>query len=172
MKNISKELAKQAKQKGICKEWHRQLKTLNDKREMVKMYIKGIDFCLSNDYPSNKYIVENFGEIIHEFGIFVDGEVDLKNHERCIALGKTKGHIETNEYNVCEVFVKHNSELTIVAKDSSFVMVDIFDNSIIHVQAQDNAKIIVNKYIGAAVEGRIQLDNSRIKINEKNKKSQ
>ncbi|MDR2652266.1 MAG: hypothetical protein LBC68_08130 [Prevotellaceae bacterium] len=171
MKSISKELAKRAKELGICKDWHERLKSTDDKREMITMYIKGIDFCLANDYPDNDYIVANFGEIMHDFGIFVDSDIDLKNTERCIALGKTRGKIEVTDYNVCEIFVKHNSELTIIAKDNAFVVIDIFNNSTIHIQAQNNAKICINKYIGAIIRGRVQIDNAVIKINEKPKKS-
>jgi hypothetical protein len=169
--NISKELAKQAKQLGICKEWHNELKKLSDKREMAEMYIKGIDFCLSNDYPNNKYICANFGEIMHDFGIFVDDTIELKNPERCIALGNTTGNIEIDSYSVCEVFVKHYAELTIKAKDNAFVVIDMFDNSVVNIAAENRARICINKYLGSEIRGHIQLDFSVIKINEKNKKS-
>jgi hypothetical protein len=171
MNNISKELAKKAKRLGICKEWHDRLKTTDDRRRMIEMYIKGIDFCLSNDYPGNEYIKSNFGDIIHDYGVFVDDNIDLKNIKRCVALGNTEGRIEITEYGVCEVFVKHNSRLAITAKDNAFIEVDVFDNSVINVSASDNARICINKYTGSAIEGMIQIDNAIIKINEKLKKS-
>ena len=57
---LSKELARQAKAKGICAPWHAQLLTLQDKEAMVDMYLKGIDFCLANDYPKNDFIRTHF----------------------------------------------------------------------------------------------------------------
>ncbi|MDR1348312.1 MAG: hypothetical protein LBJ63_07825 [Prevotellaceae bacterium] len=170
-KNLSKELALQAKRLGICSEWHNLLKKLSDKREMAEMYIKGIDFCLANDYPDNEYIRANFGEIIHDFGIFLDDRIQLINPERCVALGNTTGSIEVNSYNICEVFVKHHSELTIKAKDNAFVVIDMFDNSVVSISAENRARICINRYLGAEIKERLQLDLSEIKINEKNKKS-
>ena len=50
---LSKELARQAKAKGICTPWHNELQNLQNKEAMVEMYLKGIDFCLANDYPTS-----------------------------------------------------------------------------------------------------------------------
>ena len=53
--DLAKELARQAKKKGICKPWYNELKSLNGDNinAMAQMYLKGIDFCLANDYPDN-----------------------------------------------------------------------------------------------------------------------
>jgi hypothetical protein len=167
---LSKELAKKAKQFNICQEWHDELKTLEDKRAIVRMYLKGIDFCLANNYPSNDYIRENFKGEMEKFGVFLDDSIDLVNVSKCVSLGHTKGRIETNDFGCSEIFVKHSSELTIIAKGDSFVMVDLFDDAVIHVQVHDRAKVCVNRYGNSQVD-HMQFDFGMVKIIEKLKKT-
>ena len=77
---IAKELAREARRLGICDEWHSELKRLTDKRAMVEMYVTGLDFCLSNDYPSNEYIRSNFKGVMEEYGVFLDDEIGSKTN--------------------------------------------------------------------------------------------
>lgn len=170
---IAKELAKEAKRKGICESWHDDLKKLGDnKKAMVAMYVKGIDFCLSNDYPSNEYIRENFKGVMEDFGVFLDDTINLVNYRRCIALGKTNGRVEITSYGVCEVFAKHDSELRIIAKDNAFIEIDIFDNAVVYVHAQDRAKVHINRYGGNIISDPIEDGNlAMVKIVEKHKKT-
>lgn len=169
--SVAKELAKEAKRKGICKEWYGNLRKLGDnKRAMLQMYIKGIDFCLMNDFPSNDYIRANFKGTMEDFGVFLDDtNLDITNLVKCVALGKTSGKVTTTGYQVCEVFVKHQSNITIEAKDNAFVVVDVFDDSIINVNAYDRAKVCVNHYGGTVNTS--TTDGSMVKVIEKHKKT-
>jgi len=166
---LSKELAKEAKRKGICESWYKELKTLDDKRAMVRMYLEGIDFCLANDFPNNDYIRANFKGMMEDLGIFLDDTIDLVNAEKCIALGATKGRVEINGFGVSEVFVKNESDLNIIAKDNAFVMVDVFDNAVVMIHAQDNAKMCINKYGNATIHS-TKTGSAMVKIIEKHKK--
>lgn len=167
---IAKELAKQAKRLDICQEWHDELKNLDDKKAMIEMYLKGIDFCLSNDYPNNEYIRANFKGVMEQFGVFLDDSIDLVDVDKCVALGTTKGCVKINGFSVSEIFVKHSSELTIIARDNAFVMVDLFDNAVIHVQAHDRAKVCVNRYGNSVIDHKAS-DMAMVKIIEKHKKT-
>ena len=169
--SVAKELAKEAKRKGICKEWYGELRKLGDnKRAMLQMYIKGIDFCLMNDFPSNDYIRANFKGAMEDFGVFLDDtNLDITNFAKCVALGKTSGKVTTTGYQVCEVFVKHQSNITIEANDNAFVVVDVFDDSIINVNASDRAKVCVNHYGGSVNTS--TTDGAMVKVIEKHKKT-
>lgn len=169
MNTIAKELAKQAKRKGICDEWHKQLKSLTDKRAMVDMYIRGIDFCLSNEFPNNEYIRDNFKGVMEEKGVFLDDEVNLVNPRYCVALGKTEVDVRIVGYKVCEVFAKHQSTLNIMAEDNAFVEVDMFDSSVVSVISYGKSKVHINKYGGALTFD--QQGESIIKVVEKEKKT-
>lgn len=169
MNTIAKELAKQAKVKGICKEWHKQLKSLTDKRAMVDMYIRGIDFCLSNEFPNNEYIRDNFKGVMEEKGVFLDDNINLVNFRRCVALGKSKGSVKVTCYKVCEVFAKHESNLNIIVEDNAFVEIDMFDNSVVSVTSSGKAKVHINRYGGDLTFD--QREESIVKVVEKNQKT-
>jgi hypothetical protein len=165
--SISSELAKQAKIKGICQEWYLILKNEKDIDSLLDMYIKGLDFCLSNNYPSNDYISKNFKGKMESHGIHLNEFLDIVNERKVIALGKTTGTVKIKDYEVSEIFVKNNSELTIMASGNSFVMIDIFDDSKVIVFASDDAKVVIMKYGGRVLQD--SKDDSCIKIIEKNK---
>ena len=167
--NLSHELAKQAKRNGICEDWYLALKNEKDINSLLDMYIKGIDFCLSNDYPSNHFIAKNFKGKMEAHGIHLDEVLDIVNEPTVVALGKCLGDIVTLEFEVCQVFVKHNSDIIIMANGNSFVMVDVFDDAKVLILAYDNAKVCVNRYGGTVTESKNE--NSAIKIIEKNKKT-
>lgn len=169
MKHIAVELARQAKKKGICKQWYHDLKETEETEKLIDLYLRGIDFCLSNDYPTNDYIRANFKGKMEPYGIHLDEALNEVNKKKVIALGICTGKIEASGFIVSEVFVKHNSELEITASENSFVMVDIFDNSVISIVASGNAKVCINRY-GGMIEVK-ESENAMVKIVEKNKKT-
>lgn len=169
--DLSKTLAKQAKKKGICKEWHTVLKSLTDRKAMVEMYLRGIDFCLMNDFPDNGFIQANFGDIAPQMGIFLDKQVDVENCPKCVCLGATFGKVKTTGFQVSEIFAKHDSEINIIATDNAFVMVDVFDNAVVNIHTYDRAKVCVNKY-GNGVVNEIFTDaEAQVKIRVKTSKT-
>ena len=170
MDPLAKALAREARRKGICDEWHRDLMVLNDKDDMLDMYIRGIDFCLSNDYPDNDFIRAHFKGTMETHGIYLDDRVNLTNPERCVALGDTHGSIHVSGYAVTEVFAKHDARLSVTADDHAFVMVDVFDRSEVTVSARDAAKICVNRYGGARVTI-ASGSTGQIKVIEKHKET-
>lgn len=171
-KDLSKQLAKEAKKKGICKEWHTALKSLTDRKAMVEMYLRGIDFCLKNDYPANDFIKANFGDIAPLMGVFVDCEICVENNPKCVCLGATFGKITTTGFEVCEIYAKHDSEINVVVLDNAFVMLDVFDNSVVNIHAHDRAKVCVNKYgDGGRVNIVVEDAEAHVKIRVKNSKT-
>lgn len=169
MNATAKELAKMAKKKGICDEWYKELKRLNNKPAMVDMYLRGIDFCLANDYPDNDYIRANFKGVMEDQGVFLDDKISLTNYRKCVALGNTHGEVRVSQYKVCEVFVKHNANLTVTAEDNAFVEIDMFDDSNLSVIATGNAKIHINRYGGALTVK--EEDSGTVKVVEKDSKT-
>lgn len=167
--NLSRKLAKQAKAKGICQEWHDQLRELDNKDAMIDMYLRGIDFCLANDYPNNDFIRANFKGFMEHKGVFLDDNINVENKPKCVCLGATCGCVAVKDFEVCEIFVKHQSKITVEAKDNAFVVIDIFDDAIVDIHAHDRAKVCVNHYGGTITQN--ATGNSVVKIREKNKKT-
>lgn len=170
MRSIGKELAKQAKKHGICEGWYRELLETRDTGKLIDMYLRGIDFCLSNEFPSNDFIKANFAGEAEAHGIFVDREMlALRNPRLIVALGTSSGNILLEDYNACELYIKHKSVIELHIMGNGWAMVDLFDNSRLIIHASGNAKAFVNRY-GGEVTYKAQ-ENSAVKIREKNKKT-
>lgn len=171
MKRIGIDIAKKAKIIGICEEWYQDLKKIDSVESLANMYIKGIDFCLANNFPSNDYIRTNFKGKIEEFGIHIDEEFDASNWRKIVALGSCRATIEINHFYISEIFLKNNSILNLKAKDHAFVMIDAFDDAKIKVKTYGEAKVVVNRYGNAEVNIVEKGKNSTVKIVAKNKKT-
>lgn len=168
---LNKKLERQAKRFDACAEGRKSLLSITDKRDMVKLYLHHIDFCLMNDYPSNEFIREQFVGVMEEFGVYLDSKVDATNERKLVLLGACDVKSEHNEYSVGEMFVKHSSQANIIVRDHAFVMVDAFDDANIHVYAYDRARVCINVYGNAHVEIMEQEDGAHVKVVNKNKKT-
>jgi len=170
MSKVSIQLAWQASNIGICNEWLQELKSTEDIDKMLDMYLKGIDFCLSNDFPTNDYIQKTFKGKMEHKGIHLDENLVVQNESKVVVLGMCTGLVHVFDYNVSEVFIKHNSDITIIAEGNAFVMVDIFDDAKLKVVTNDNAKVCVNRYNGNDIDA-YSNGNSVIKVINKQKKT-
>lgn len=172
MNKLSKELTKQALAAGAKKDCsiYQKLQAVERRTDLVQIYLDGIDFCLSNDFPSNDYIRKNFRGAIEQHNVYLDGFAALVNPKQVVALGETSGTVKIDEYNVCQAYIKHNSKLKIKAVDHSFVMIDVFDDAGVEVQASGDAKVCVSRY-GNSVVIFDEKDSARVKIIEKNKRT-
>jgi hypothetical protein len=165
---LNKELAKEARAKGICKEWYDHLQHTEDKYALIQMFLKGIDFCISEDFPSERFF-KSFDGIRQKYGIFRNEHIHVENSPYVVAFGKCEGSAEYNGYSVGQIFVKHESKLTINASGNAFVMIDIFDNSNISIITSGNAKICVNRYGGTIIP--VENERSTIKVIHKQSKT-
>lgn len=171
---LNKKLALEAKKHNICEDWFNDLLHTENKDNLIKMYLEGIDFCLSNEYPSLSFIKENFVGVMEKYGIFLDGGINTINSRHVVALGSCIGSAEYTGFEVGQVFVKHGSKLTVRASGNTFVMVDMFDESEVEVMATDNAKICVNHYGGnltTTTEDETNSGNSIVKVIRKHSKT-
>lgn len=161
------ELIKQGRLKDACDEGLKDLIKARTKEELIELFFKYIIFCLKNNYPDNSLIKAHFKGLLEERGIYIDEAFNVQNKPKCVCLGATKGKIEVADYEVCDIFVKHESQVTINVKDNAFAMIDVFDKAKVAINASDRAKVCVNHY-GGVIEDNTA-DNAVIKIREKNK---
>lgn len=170
MKRIGKELSKSAKNHGICDDWNSQLMLMDDKDALIDMYLRGIDFCIRNDYPSNDYIRQNFKGSMEHKGVFLDDIYTVKNLRKVVLLGKSSGDVEFTDYHVARIFCKHESITNIVVNNHAIVRIDAFDNSVVKLNCSGSAKVTVNLFGEAKVFNNSPL-NARVRIVYKNKKT-
>lgn len=152
MANISEKLAYAAKSLGICAPGFARIFKTGEQadpvRALLDYYVEGIDFCLSNEFPGIG-ILKEYAEVCSEYGIYVDAAgLQLQDPKRLVCLGATSGAASFAQYAVGEVYAKHQSQLTIVARNNTFISVDMFDESRVTVMASENAKVCVHRYGG------------------------
>ena len=139
--------------KGLCTPWQTKLKPGMKISAMIALYIKGIDFCIKNDYPTLEFIRENFKGKCEPYGAFIDAEItDRVNAPDTVLNGDCKAILEYNGYSVSRIYSRHNTKASINASDYAKVTIDAFDNSKLVVAVSGNAQVSVNLYGRAKVQ--------------------
>lgn len=138
--------------KGLCTPWQRKFNHVSDKEELVRMYLRGIDFCIMNNYPTPEYIEANFKGMCEKFGVYVNEEAVLHNVRKLVFVGDCSARLSYDSYEVAQIYVKDNSVVHVKSDDHAIVMVDCFDSSTVIAESANGARIIVNKYLGSEVE--------------------
>lgn len=162
--NVSEDLKQEAIILGLCDEWTEDWGK-PDLDSLCEMFISGQDFCIKHNYPSNEYIKSNFGEVATNHGIFVDTEIDLVNPDVAILLGSTKGCITLSGFVSRDIYVRHDSNVTIVIKDSAKTFIRVFDNTKVIIDNQSSGKVFVYKYTDVFT-GKI-FTNENVEVREK-----
>lgn len=159
------ELVQQIKQygieKGLCRLWQMKLKPDLGIDALAELYIRGIDFCISNDYPTLDFIRTNFRGKCEAYGVYVDDNVVEKNKKDVVLNGDCKAMLEYDGFSVSSVYIRHNSKASITVGDHAIVTIDVFDNSYLAIAvAGSDAEVLVNVYGNATVEpvgGRVKI---------------
>lgn len=131
--DIAEMLRQEALKKGaycdIITNWHNP-----DKNMLIQKYIEGIDFCIENNFPDNKFIKKHFDGIMQEYGIFVDEKIELHNMPHVILNGRCRGTLHYDGYRFGKIYVRGGSKVNIEVIDKAIINVEIYDN---------NSKVIV-----------------------------
>lgn len=144
--HIGKDIAQRAEQFNICQEWKGDLMTIKDKEKLIEMYLKGIDFCIANDFPPLDFIRDHFSGIIEQHGIYLDGDFEVVNPSKIVALGKSKGNVMVGGFKASQLYVRHASKVFVRAVDDCFVMVSVYDNASVEVEASNRAKVCLHNF--------------------------
>ena len=150
--SFSAEMAEMATRKGICKEGFERIASCDTIEEMLHYFIEGIDFCLEHDFPSKEHLLKYGSGLIEKYGIWVDWDVVGINERTTVLLGHSTAHLSYNGHSVSQLFIKHQSEAKVKAFDDSYLVIDCFENSKLHVIAEGASRVIINMYGNAAVE--------------------
>ncbi|MBQ7776907.1 MAG: hypothetical protein IJ379_13405 [Lachnospiraceae bacterium] len=164
------ELVEQLKQdgiaKGLCQPWQMKLKPGVSTQRLVKLFIRGIDFCVNKNYPTLEFMRENFKGNSEPYGAYVDDVVNEKNLPDVVLNGDCKGTLVYDSYTVSRVVVRHTSKVSIKVFGYAHLTVDVFDDSALDlVVAGTRARVLVNKYGNSNVI----VSGSGVKVVFKNK---
>ncbi|PXV62381.1 hypothetical protein CLV62_12070 [Dysgonomonas alginatilytica] len=142
--NVSEILKTEAIKYDLCSDWTNDWGTPS-LEELVDKYIKGLDFCILNNYPSNEFIKKNFGKIAEGKGVFVDSNVNLLNPKIAILNGSCSGEIVLNNYVSRDIHVRHDSIVKIIIRDGAIAFIRVYDNAHVVVENESGSRCFVYK---------------------------
>lgn len=120
--------------------------------DLLKMYVKDIDYCLSNDFPSNEDLVKIGGNELSGHGIYLDAVKNLIDRPFIVLLGESSAELKYTAYSVGQLFVKHEATANIRVHDNGYLIIDCFDNSSTTVFVEQYGKALINIYGNATVK--------------------
>lgn len=145
MDKLNTELRQQAVDFGLCAKWRGDWKSDKSQQELIDMWKKGIDFAIIHNYPSIDFIKANFDRrLLNRNLVFVDESIEIKNAPSGIYVinGECSGTLWFNS-RVATVYVRHNSNVRIIADDFAKVFVRLYDDASADVIELDGAVIKV-----------------------------
>lgn len=140
---LKKELAAEAKTKGICSEWYAFILNATSKERLMTLFVKGQDFCEKNNYPSPELRAE-FADIRKHFGVFcAEDNITAKSLRNVIAFDKATGKAEYSNFDVGQVSARSDARINITAEDNAFVCVSVYDRAEVEITARGGARVSV-----------------------------
>ncbi len=146
MENLSEILKREAVERNLCAQWTAEWADNSDQQTLIDKFKKGIDFCLDRDWPSNDFIKANFDrDLLNANLIFVDEYVDMDMSPSGIYIlnGECSGRIRLAPWAAATIYVRHSSEITIVAEDFAKVFVRLYDEADAEVDSDESAVVKV-----------------------------
>lgn len=141
------QLKKDGIDKGLCRLWQGKLRNGMTTEQLAQLYIQGIDFCISEDYPTLDFLRTHFKGVCEPFGVFVDDCVtERENAPDTVLNGACKAMLAYDGYTVSRLYVRHTSIAGVAAVDNAIVTIDLFNDAELHLAATGNAKVLVNVY--------------------------
>ena len=117
---------------GMCDEYYESWGT-PDANELMRKFVKGVDFCIEHNWPTAKMLVRNLGnDFIHKFGVWADERVGFGTRWMMV-MGKCRGSVTFSGYDVSVIYVKDDSRLNIEVKDFARVSVRVFGRAKVNV---------------------------------------
>ena len=169
------ELITQLKQdgiaKGLCRLWQGKLKPGLSVGELARLYIDGIDFCISEDYPTLPFLREHFKGKCEEYGVFIDDELMAHNKPSMVLNGACKAMVDCDEYSVSNIYIRHTSKASVTVSGNAIATIDLFDKAELFLSVVNDGKAIVNVYGDEARLTNCTPSNGNIKVIKKERKT-
>ncbi len=142
---IGKEIALEAKKKNICGEWSSEMLKQNDIKPLCDMYFKGDDWAMKNDFPGVETI-RRFKGNSDQHGLYVDFRGEIENKEKTALFGNSDAELQYSGYFAGKLIIRHNSIAQVRATGNAVLYVNLLDNAIIDVSAEEKAKVVIYQY--------------------------
>ena len=143
---LNEELRNRAIECGLCAKWQTEWDSNRTPQELIEMWKRGIDFGIAHDFPSNDFIKSNFDRtLLHKNLIFVDEYLNLEDAPSGVYVinGNCRGTLRFRDWNVATIYLRHNSEINIIAEGESKVFVKQYDYSMVAICELEEAVVRV-----------------------------
>lgn len=147
LKALRRALAAEAKDKGICPDWHRLILNAPNKERLLTLLIMGLDFALTKDFPSLE-LAQEFQDVGPASGVYIDQTIHAEGKKHVIALGESRGEAIYKGYDVAEVYVTGNSHLRIQATENAAICVTVCTGASVAVHASGSARVFIISHGG------------------------
>lgn len=145
MNNLSETLKQQAVKRGLCAKWTAEWSDNSDPQTLIDKYKRGLDFVIKQgEWPTNEFIKANFDcDLLNENLIFVDERLDFNMMPSGIYIlnGECSGTIRFAPWTAATVYVRHTSNVRIVADDFAKVFVRLYDEAEVVVDSDKSAVV-------------------------------
>lgn len=152
------ELIEQIKQdgiaKGLCRLWQGKLKNNLSVKQLVDLYVKGIDFCISEDFPTLAFLRKHFKGRCEDYGVFIDEKMKMpvRNMRNLVFNGECTAMAEYDGYAIGNIYVRGKSLVGVSVMGNAFITIDAFDDTQLAVAvAGSSAKVNVHLYGNAKI---------------------
>jgi hypothetical protein len=124
-------LREMARADGLCDGWYQEWSDDSTVDECLERFVKGQDFAIENDYPPLDFIRKNFDkEALHRHNIYLDEAVEIEaDSGYYVFLGKCEAKVRVGKYHVTTVYVRHESNVDVLAYDCAKAFVMYYDQS-------------------------------------------
>ena len=134
-KQLSITLRTSARKLGLCDEWYNAWSESSTQQELINKYLRGIDFALANNWPSNDFIKENFDkDLLLKNGILVNGVYSFLNPRTCVVLGDSQAKIRLNGNTISVIYVRGTSDVDVIVHTNEKVIIHTFDSATVMVK--------------------------------------
>lgn len=142
MNNLSKTLRHQAETLNACKKGLRNFP--ETEKGMIERWKENIDFAIENDFPTIEVMKEGFDRsLLHENLVYVDEDIYLEDAPSGVYVinGNCRGTLRFRDWNVATIYLRHNSEINIIAEGESKVFVKQYDGSAVAICELEEAVV-------------------------------
>ena len=147
MNELNKELKSQARHLGLCDEWTKLWNKDWSKEKLVEKMYKGLDFCLIHHWPANDFIIKHFDlDFRRKNNVFVNDKYSIVNPKESLILGTSEMTVRYNAWGHGNIHVRDSSSVKLLARNSSFVIVHLYENAYICAEQYDKARIVLVKH--------------------------
>ncbi len=130
MSNLKETLIREAERLHACRKGLRDLPSTP--QGLVERWKENLDFALANDFPSTEFIRENFDRsLLHDYLVYVDEHLNLDDARSGVYVlnGECTGTLRFRSWAAATIYVRHNSDVCILAEDFAKVFVRVYDEA-------------------------------------------